>query len=177
MTRYVLTGAPGAGKTVLLRRLELAGYAVVEEAATDIIAAAHGDGDTEPENRPDFRDAILRLQQQRQAQPWAGPVQFVDRSAVCTWALARFLGREPSPELRRAAETAADTFHRTVLFVSNLGFCTPTAARRISFEDTLRFEAVHAEAYETFGFTLLHVPAAAPSQRLEQVRRALRLPA
>ena len=40
MRRYILTGAPGAGKTAILRQLELDGFSVVEEAATDVIAAA-----------------------------------------------------------------------------------------------------------------------------------------
>jgi predicted ATPase len=30
---YILTGAPGAGKTAVLRLLETSGYPVVEEAA------------------------------------------------------------------------------------------------------------------------------------------------
>jgi len=38
MKRYILTGTPGAGKTVLLRALELRGYVVIEESATDFIA-------------------------------------------------------------------------------------------------------------------------------------------
>ena len=37
MPRYILTGAPGAGKTAVLRLLEVSGYTVVEEAATDVI--------------------------------------------------------------------------------------------------------------------------------------------
>jgi predicted ATPase len=38
MPWYVLTGAPGSGKTAMLRQLEQDGFAVVEEAATDVIA-------------------------------------------------------------------------------------------------------------------------------------------
>ena len=38
MHRFVLTGAPGSGKTAILRQLEIYGLAVVEEAATDVIA-------------------------------------------------------------------------------------------------------------------------------------------
>jgi len=38
MKRFILTGAPGAGKTAVIRQLELDGFSVVEEAATDIIA-------------------------------------------------------------------------------------------------------------------------------------------
>ena len=44
MKRYVLTGTPGAGKTALLRAAEAAGYAVVEEAATDVIALGQAIG-------------------------------------------------------------------------------------------------------------------------------------
>ncbi|MBM0260113.1 AAA family ATPase, partial [Micromonospora sp. 4G55] len=38
MPAYILTGAPGSGKTAILRQLEIDGHAVVEEAATDVIA-------------------------------------------------------------------------------------------------------------------------------------------
>jgi predicted ATPase len=38
MKRYVVTGGPGAGKTAVIRQLEMDGFSVVEEAATDIIA-------------------------------------------------------------------------------------------------------------------------------------------
>lgn len=38
MPRYILTGTSGAGKTAILRQLELNGHVVVEEAATDVIA-------------------------------------------------------------------------------------------------------------------------------------------
>ena len=34
MRRFVITGAPGAGKTAIVRQLELDGFSVVEEAAT-----------------------------------------------------------------------------------------------------------------------------------------------
>ena len=44
MKRFVITGAPGAGKTAIIRQLELDGFSVVEEAATDVIAASHARG-------------------------------------------------------------------------------------------------------------------------------------
>ena len=44
MKRYILTGAPGAGKTVIVRQLELDGFPVVEEAATDMIALLQAQG-------------------------------------------------------------------------------------------------------------------------------------
>ena len=66
MKRYILTGTPGAGKTAILRQLELDGYGVVEEAATDIIALEQAQGIAEPWSRASFIDAIVNLQRARQ---------------------------------------------------------------------------------------------------------------
>ena len=62
MKRYVVTGAPGAGKTAIIRQLEIDGFSIVEEAATDVIALWQAKGVTEPWTRPEFIDAILSLQ-------------------------------------------------------------------------------------------------------------------
>jgi hypothetical protein len=40
MRRYIITGTPGAGKTAIIRQLELDGFSVIEEAATAVIALA-----------------------------------------------------------------------------------------------------------------------------------------
>src|ERR1700752_869840 len=66
MRRFVLTGAPGAGKTAIIRQLELDGFSVVEEAATIVIAAAHARGIAEPWKQPSFIDEITALQKTRQ---------------------------------------------------------------------------------------------------------------
>jgi predicted ATPase len=179
LPRYVLTGAPGGGKTAILRALESAGHAVVEEAATDVIALAQALGQPEPEGSADFLDAITALQRQRQlshAPPGCGPV-FFDRSPVCTLALARFLGR-PVPaaltaELGRVL--AAGLYEPGVFFVRNLGFVRPTAARRISFAGSLEFEKVHEAAYRELGFALIEVPAAALPQRAALIAAAVGL--
>ncbi|MBV8361675.1 MAG: AAA family ATPase [Deltaproteobacteria bacterium] len=60
MKRYILTGAPGAGKTAILRHLELDGYGVVEAAATDIIALEQAQGVAEPWSGASFIDAVAR---------------------------------------------------------------------------------------------------------------------
>src|SRR5580704_8536022 len=94
MRRFIITGAPGAGKTAIIRQLELEGFSVVEEAATDIIAAAHAQGTVEPWRCPSFIDAIANLQRDRQIRASYQPdeVQFHDCCVVCTAALSVFLG-------------------------------------------------------------------------------------
>ena len=175
MPRYVLTGAPGSGKTALLRLLERAGHAVVEEAATDVIALEQALGEPEPWTRPDFVDLIVTLQRERQLGEPCGRAQtFFDRSPVCTLALARYLDLPPSPllgaELTRIS--SQEIYAQPVFFVRNQGFVTSTAARRISFADSLIFEKMHEEAYRELGFGLIEVPAAPLAERAELVCRA-----
>ncbi|WP_454761209.1 AAA family ATPase [Caulobacter segnis] len=166
--RYILTGAPGAGKTVLLRALERAGHAVVEEAATDVIALAQAEGVAEPWTDPSFIDAIVALQRQRETRA-AGEVVFFDRSPVCALALARFLGHPVSDLLRAELARIAEVYQRRVFLVRGLGFVTPTAARRISLEDALRFEAVHEAAYAELGYELIPIAPGPTAERTAAV--------
>ena len=173
MKRFILTGAPGAGKTVLIRELERRGYPVVEEAATDVIALERARGNPRPHERPDFIEKITRLQLQRLLSAFTGPLQFHDRSVICTAALAEFLGYPIPPLLERAIVEARTQFEPRVVFVRLLGFIQNTDARRISLEDSIRFEAVHEAVYRRYGFTLNYVQAAEIDARTAAVLAAV----
>jgi predicted ATPase len=155
--------------------LELDGYSVVEEAATDIIALRQAQGIVEPHTRADFIDDITNLQRQRQMQAsgLVSPVQFYDRSPLCTYALSRWLGFPISIALANEIERIREEqiYQKQVFFIENLGFCAPTRARRISFEDSLQFEKVHEETYRTFGYECIRVAPQELSARTEQIRR------
>ena len=62
-------------------------------------------------------------------------------------------------------------YERQVFFIENLGFCEPTQARRISFEDSLRFEKLHEETYRSFGYEIVRVAPLKLSDRVEQIKR------
>ena len=177
MQRYILTGAPGAGKTVLIRALERAGHVVVEEAATDVIALLTGQGVAEHWNEPSFIEEIVTLQvrRERRAAAWVDDIVFFDRSPICTWALCEYADRIPPDSLVQEMQRIEreGVYQRRVFFIRNLGFVTPTEARRISFEDTLRFEDVHAEVYRRFGYELVDVPAASLDERLAIITAAI----
>jgi predicted ATPase len=177
MPAYILTGAPGAGKTAVLRLLETLGHPVVEEAATDVITLGNALGDDQPWRDPGFIDKVLALQRRREEaarRAAAAAVAFFDRSPVCTLALSRFLGRPASPLL--AGEVgrimAEGRYEMTAFFVRNQGFIEPTAARRISFADSLAFERLHEQAYRGLGFQLIDVPAGPLAERAALIRRA-----
>lgn len=178
MKRFIMTGAPGSGKTSILRALENLGYAVVEEAATDVAAAQQAQGNSEPWNDPSFIDAIVRLQEhRRQEQVRRGAaVQVHDRSPVCTLALARYLGHPVTAELSEAIAriTAGGLFDRRVFFVRPIGFCQPTPARQISYHDSLAFERIHETEYLRAGFELVDILAGTVQARAAMIDVCIR---
>lgn len=177
MPRFILTGAPGTGKTAILRQLECDGLPVVEEAATDVIALWQARGCGEPWLAAGFTDAIVMLQRQREqlAGPaGSGEAVFFDRSPVCTLALSRYLGYPASPLLAAAVDrvVAERVYHEAAFLVRSQGFITPTAARRISLAEAMAFEEIHVQTYAELGFRLIEVPAGPLADRAELVRRA-----
>jgi len=178
MKRYILTGTPGSGKTSVLHELKRQGYAVVEEAATDVIVLEHRRGNPEPWMQADFIDKITLLQKQRQIETIMCPdeLQVYDRSPMCTLALSRYLGYPPSACLLEEMERIEreNIYQRQVFFLEHLGFCQPTEARKITFEESLLFEKIHAETYASLGYHLIQVPPEALAQRVDRIMQWMR---
>ena len=171
MNRYIITGTPGCGKTSAIRALELTGASVVSEAATDLIAFRQAQGDMTPWKHPNFIDDIVRLQKHRQIDRCEdySDLHFYDRSPICTYALAIYLGFKPShilmSEIQRIHKY--DIYEKRVFFLKNLGFITNTDARKISFEDSLKFEQIHREAYAEFDYECVVIPAVCIDERVK----------
>lgn len=174
MRRFILTGAPGAGKTAILRQLEIDGFGVVEEAATDVIALEQAKGVAEPWTDSAFIDRIVALQRHRRLAA-SGGVQFHDRSAFCTEALATFLGHPPTDLLRMEIDElrGGGFYERRVFFVRLMGFVEPTAARRIGLEEARRFQDVHESVYRAHGFEPVFLEPGSVPDRVAAIRRAL----
>lgn len=177
MKRYILTGTPGAGKTILIRALETQNYPVVEEAATDVITLEQAKGHKEPWLGPLFIDKIIALQIHRQklADSHSSDICFYDRSPFCTYALCQYLGLVPSNALIEEIKNIQDTayFHNTVFFIENLGYVQKTEARRINMNEAIRFEAIHKEVYEHFGYTLKLIPPESIEKRAHMILQTL----
>lgn len=180
MKRYILTGTPGSGKTTLLHELKRQGYSVVEEAATDVIAFEHRCGNPEPWRQPDFIDKIISLQKLRQIEASTSPdkLQVYDRSPICALALSRYLGYPPSACLLEeiARIERENIYHRQVIFLENLGFCQPSEARKITFEQSLLFENIHIQIYSSLGYELVKIAPVSLGERVRIITQWLRKP-
>lgn len=174
MKRYIVTGAPGAGKTMLVAALRGEGFATVAEAATDIITRAQTSGVDAPWELPGFVEKIATLQERRIAS-CTDPVQIHDRSPICTYALAVHLGVAVPAGLARLLDRIATerTFAQTVFLVESLDTIEATAARRIGLEDAKRFGALHAKIYTDLGYELVPVAAAPVEARTAFLRAQL----
>ncbi len=177
MKRYIITGTPGCGKTSIIVALKTQGYFVIPEAATDIIAAEQTLGEEQPWLKPNFIDNIIELQKKRQieADNLPSKIQFYDRSPICTYALAVYLGFEPSAVLMNEIERIQknNIYEKRVFFLENLGFITNTDARKISFEESLKFEQIHLDTYSKFGYECVLVPAASIIERVSTILRSI----
>jgi predicted ATPase len=100
---------------------------------------------------------------------------FFDRSPACIDALGRYLGFPPSRAVSAEIERSRRQriYQREVFFIDNLGFIERTEARRISFEESLRFEAIHRQVYEELGYVLVRIPPDEPQRRAERILRHL----
>jgi len=101
--------------------------------------------------------------------------QLHDRSVFCTAALTRYLGYQFSAglvdELTRSQQQRI--FENRVFLVRNLGFVTPSPARRITLEEMLRFEKIHDEVYREFGFEVVYVEPGPLIERVAVIKAAV----
>ncbi len=174
--RYILSGAPGSGKTSVIKEMEQYGHIVVHESATDIIAEAQAKGFEKPWEESGFVGDIAIMQRERQVFT-RGALQFFDRSPFCTYALGNYLAQTKDTEFQ-PPKTLTEEIDRClamriyqpkVFFFENLGFIENTAARKISYADALIFEQIHVSTYQTFGFELILVPAAPVAERQKYI--------
>ena len=66
-----------------------------------------------------------------------------------------------------------DIYEKRAFFLENLGFITNTDARKISFEDSLKFEQVHREVYAKFGYECVVVPTKPIEERVEIILKSV----
>ncbi|MFN5382536.1 MAG: AAA family ATPase [Alphaproteobacteria bacterium] len=165
--RFILTGTPGSAKTSVIQELYKHKHTVILEAATDVIAIEQVNGNESPWEKLNFIDKIILMQNERQINA-VRDLQFYDRSPFCTYALALYLSYPISPMLSLEIDRCLQNivYQNQVFFFENLGFIKNTYARKISYDEALKFEQIHIDVYKKFGFEIVFVPKASVAERL-----------
>lgn len=177
MPRYVVTGAPGTGKTTVVSLL--AGqFATVDEPARGLLRRYAVDGGgPNPLDREPHR--FLRLLVEQSIRDFNSvtdsTVAFFDRGLPDCAAYAAVYGLDPGPLLERAA---ADFRYDSPVFIAPpwQKIYTQDALRRATFAQVEAFHLHLRSAYLELGYELVELPMASAEGRASVIIRQLHLP-
>jgi len=167
---FILTGAPGSGKSTILDALG-GNIRVMGEPAREVLAeqrAIDGDG-THDRDRSLFVALLLQrsIDKHEAAQHEERPVMF-DRGIPDCIAYAALMDVDPTPSLEAAA---AHYYHRDVLILEPWEEIYDTDDERtMSFEQTHPFHDALVDAYTRTGYSLVVVPKGPIEDRAAFVR-------
>ena len=155
---YILTGAPGSGKTAILDHIG-AGICCVGETAREVLAEQRSvDGVGTPDRDASlFLDLFLQrsIDKHVASQRWGGSVVF-DRGIPDCIAYAIMLGVDPTPSLLASQR---HRYNNQVLLLEPWEeIYVVDDERTMSFADTVPFHRVLIYAYERAGYSLVPVP-------------------
>ena len=170
---FILTGAPGSGKTAILGRLGNE-FRCVDEPAREILAEqrATGGSGTWDQDASLFVHLLLQrsIEKHAMARRSEGTVIF-DRGTPDCIVYAVRAGADPTPSLE-----AVDVYRYQphVLFLEPWSDIYETDEERImSFEDTVSFSQALRDVYERSGYTLVDVPRDPIADRAAFVRMSV----
>jgi len=162
MSKYVLTGGPGVGKTTLLAALGASGYPLVPEAATQVIA----------EEQQQLRSVLpwtdflgfqcrVYLRQFALETSVAGDVIFCDRSFVDAFAYCSEQG------VALPAALHPPWRYDGVFLLAPLPTYEQTAVRVEDSVRALRLHDLIGRAYAACGYTPVVVPVCSVAERVD----------
>lgn len=157
--KIALTGAPGSGKSSIIREIEFTyRERIIPEAAEDIIKYLQVKGDSRPWELPDFQDKILELQMQREKQTenLEGRI-FIDRGILDGLAYYQLKGKTVSEAMLRAIEESSRRY--TKVFLIELGDdCQKNGIRREDLVEAKELERLQYDNYTKVGYEVVQVP-------------------
>jgi predicted ATPase len=171
--RYIITGAPGVGKTSIINHLNQLGQGVFHEAATEVISQELVQGVEKPWEKEGFREKLVTLHEKHQQEALAlkTSVVFFDRSPVDTLSFCLRLNAIPTNILRTCVQTMIDTgyYERTVFLIESLNLYEQTPIRSESKEESLIMEKHLEYNYKTLGFKVIRIPKDSIEARTQRI--------
>lgn len=162
--KYILTGAPGSGKSSTLLELESRGEYIIREAAEDVIKLEKKRGIETPWEEPDFQRKILHLQLKREAGiPSSLERVFIDRGVLDGLAYT-----QPRTEISREIQWVSHAYEG-VFLIENIGSIERNGIRRETYDEALELEKKLTEIYLMAGYRIIKIPSAPVKDRAETI--------
>ncbi|MFO3471962.1 AAA family ATPase [Legionella pneumophila serogroup 1] len=164
---YILTGAPGTGKTSILAELSKRGFPTIEEPARRVLQQQRLiDGEGVYDKNPFlFKELmLLRMLDDYASAPQYDSV-FFDRGLPDLIAYSKCFDLDIGAELQ-----ASQTYrYHPVVFFAPLwrDIFINDAERRLSFEDAQAFESDLRTAYADLGYQVIDIPLTDIAERVE----------
>ncbi|MDC3395030.1 AAA family ATPase [Flavobacteriales bacterium] len=164
--KYIITGAPGTGKTAIINALKKEGHSCAEEISRTIITQqiASG-GDALPwKNLAAFSQQVIALRKAQHTNAPQGKTHFFDRGIIDVIAYLRHDNLAVNDEI---LEMVKKFPYNTIVFYTPIWeeiYVTDTERK----EDILtakNIEKVLLTTYQSFGYTLVEVPKLSVSER------------
>lgn len=167
---YIVTGAPGSGKTAILDHIG-AGIRCVGEPAREVLAeqrSVDGAGTPDRDARL-FLDLLLQrsIDKHVVAQRWEGSVVF-DRGIPDCIAYAVMLGVDLTPSLLASQRHRYN--NKVLLLEPWEEIYVRDEERTMTFADTVPFHRALTDAYERAGYTLVELPRDSVEKRAAFLR-------
>lgn len=161
---YVITGGPHCGKSTIIKALQQRGFAVVPEAAREVIRLGHA---YPWENNYSFQCYMMDMQRRLEAK-FPGEPRFLDRALHDSIGYCKFwknrIPLKVQEKLKR--RTYADVF-----FLDPVGDYQGDAERKETQKQARDIARFVEEGYISAGFTPIRVPAFNCSKRTSIKKR------
>ncbi len=174
--KIVLTGAPGTGKTTLVKELEKRSFTCMHEISREVILEARKNGTeqlflTEPLL---FSEKLLkgRMQQYRESESLDAEMVFFDRGLPDIFAYMNYIGQDYPDKFVQVCKNHRYDF--VFLMPPWEEIYITDNERYESFEQALAIHNHLMKAYESLEYSVVLVPAAPVEERADFVLNVIR---
>ena len=165
--RYIITGAPGTGKTTIIDALNEKGMFCNGEISRSIIQEQlDNGGDALPwKNLPAFSKRVIDLRaQQHQSAPENEP-SFFDRGIIDVLA---YMDKDKLPVPEHWISMAKKHAYNTTVFIAPPweAIFTNDEERKETFDVAQEIHVFLCNTYQKYGYTLIEIPKATVEERI-----------
>jgi len=162
--RYIITGAPGTGKSTTLEALRLRGHYCYNEISREIIKEQQEKGgDIFPWTKVEAFSEICYMRMQKQLAEAPAPTIFYDRGIPDIIAYLRRQGKQEKTAYHKGIELYEK---KVFLFPGWKEIFINDDQRPESYEEAMEVEKFLRSTYREFGFEVIEVPICSIAERI-----------